>query len=140
MAGKNEEKEIPKKVEEPKGESMSAKLEQKRFKTEMRVEAASPAAHVHPRILAGVCEKDGLPVFPGRTDLKGKTISVSPYYDGVDVTCTYCAAPPETLMKRTINVYSLAESPDVLIMCCDDYRCQSTHQKRFMGNKVESTR
>lgn len=146
MAGTKEKKAVE--VEEPGsvagrpatenlGGSISERIGQKqtnRFSTEkMRVEGSAPSAKVHPRILAGICELDGRPVFRGRIDVHGRAMPVSEYYADIDVTCTYCSADATKVCERTITVYELDEKPGTLIMCCDDYSCQSRHQKRFLS-------
>ena len=111
----------------------------------------TPKAIVRPSVNAGICEHCGVPVNGGwvydpkntkgwraakPSDPKDKVVSCK-HYSKVEMVCGYCRNP-EMTKERTLRVYSLPERPNVLITCCDDYKCTEKHQKRFGDNSVQT--
>lgn len=114
----------------------------------------SPSAIVRPKVLAGICESCGVPIhgqwvlaIDGRgskqwravepKDDASKIVSCK-HYQNVDIVCGYCRNP-EMARQRTIYVYSLPSKPNVLITCCEDWRCRDKHRKRFTEQAIPST-
>lgn len=95
--------------------------------------ASTVDAIVHPEIRAGVCTFCGVkPDFEGY-DGGGnprKAVPKCKHYYGVKLFCTYCQND-EALRSRTMRVYELKSDPGKLIICCDDFRCEDKHQKKF---------
>lgn len=129
-------------------EDLEDKLEPE---VELVVENAVVKAKVWPRIIGGVCEFCGGEIMnpekgtvvgsyrlfgypdPNNTEdfMDYNKFGKCRHYKGEKIRCSYCRGDARRLVRRTLNVFSLPETPNKLIVVCNDYKCQKKHTERF---------
>jgi hypothetical protein len=114
----------------------------KGFELEAQLEETEVHAHVHPKVVGNICEFCGVDyrgkwVFdpaiglrPANEKDRPERITTCKHYNHLNLKCSYCKNP-EINKERALHIYSLPEKPNVLIVCCEDYRCVVAHRKRF---------
>lgn len=108
---------------------------------ENQVENTDVQAIVHPKVIGNVCEKCGVDyrgkwvyenhyLRPANAKDNPQKVQFCKHYNHLELKCSYCK-DPSINKERTLYIYSLPEKPNVLIIVCQDYRCNVAHRKRF---------
>jgi hypothetical protein len=102
---------------------------------QMRVERqgvkSEPYVRHFPEVRGGICEFCGVldPNVPSQYQYK-----LCPHYRGLDLRCTYCpegASPDDVVYKSKLIIVEHPDKPGTMIVVCDSYNCQKSHQERF---------
>lgn len=104
-------------TEEPLSKDALEKEIQKR--AEIFAEKMVPAATKHPEIRAGICE------------FCGESYRTCKHYSGIDIYCTYCGRR-DIILSRSLKIFSRNDTPNQLIIVCEDYKCTDAHLNRFL--------
>lgn len=90
----------------------------------------------YPDVRAGICTKCGVidGNWPGNEQYK-----LCEHYRGMQLRCSYCPnddnhQPDEVARRSIMKVYGSPTDPNQIIVVCDEYECESRHQKRFRQN------
>lgn len=95
-----------------------------------------PRVRRYPDIRGGICERCGVIDQNQENTVQHRLCE---HYRGMEIRCSYCPADqnhnPEEVARRSIlKVFDSPTNPNELIVVCDEYECESRHQKRFKIN------
>lgn len=106
-------------------------IQPRNLRIERQGERSEPFVHHYPQVRGGICDWCGVldRNVPSQFQYK-----LCPHYRGMQLMCSYCPGtkdPNDVIYKSLVKVMDSPGNPGELIVVCDNFECESKHQKRF---------